>query len=247
MGLRKKKKSGGLIARAKTQSQKRKASRTATKDRRIAKRETNKAKRIDRRGVRQDLRSTQRDTRRTTRLNKRQAKKLERIYGDMDRDTIDNINNLKPYEEPMLEELQDMGIPVEDEEDTIEIATKYAMANDEIENPLEDDVYDDAYINEDEEFESHYDKEKRRGVATRLVKGALGGVFDSLGGFTDELKNKQSRGGQLTEGERKLVKASNEAEGYVAQKVKGDIMETITSMLPLLIVAIVVIYFVKKG
>lgn len=226
---------------------KRQESRGRRKDARLKKREDASLRRTALRGARAEARANARNQRKIARISKRNAKRLNRIYGDMSPEEVNEINQIAPYTGAMADELEQKGIPIENEDDPIEIASKYVQTSDEMGDPIDQDVYDDMYVNDEEDFESHFDYAKAKNTAGRALKGAFGGVLAEFGKYTDELKTKKRSGQDLSDNEEKILNAEKKARGFVKEQVKGDIMGTITELLPIILLAIVLMYALKNA
>ncbi len=226
--------------RAKRQERrsKRVASRDRRKDARVAKRERRSIARTDRR----ERRGMARDVRKTARLSKRQAKKLSKIYGDMSPEEIEEINSVQPYTGEMASQLQEDGVMLEDPTDTVEVASKYVQLSPEMDDPIDEDVYNDAFVNVEEDFDSHFDFAKAKQNAKRALMGALAGVGNEFQKYVGEVEDKSRSGEALTKNEERLLKVKGKAEDVVMD----NIMDTLKGWLPWILAAFILYLLIRK-
>ena len=222
-----KNKGGGVRSRV----QKPKAAKAARKTRK----QNAQLKRKDNRVTRKEKRISARDQRKTARISARNAKKLGKIYGELSPEEVNQLNEIQPLVGAMSEELSQKGIPIQDEEDTIEIAAKYAQANDDIEDPLDEDEFEEAFVLEEESFESVDKYNNRRAVVKSVLTGIVGGVNE----FAKQAAEKEKYDQPLTKSERAILDAKKDAIDAGKGEFFKDNMGKIVALLALAIIAAV--------
>ena len=131
----------------------RKAQRLETKKKRIDDRQAVKRARTGKQRGIKEARISKRGNIAQTRIAVKSAKQLEKIYGDLDKNEVNSINAFKPYLPMMQKDLEDQGIPF-DETDPIETINKYAEQEPMIDLPYEEDVYNDAFIYDEADYDT---------------------------------------------------------------------------------------------
>lgn len=182
------------------------------------------------------------NVRKSAKLSKKQAHKLTKIYGDMSPEEVNEINSVQPYAGAMRSELEENDVPVNDPDDTIEIASKYAVMNEDIDEPIEADDVENAYSENKDPNVSDFEHAEKREGSRSMIKAGLTGVTAALGSYFGQLKQKQVDGEALTSKEKSLLNAKQD---IMQQSVKNNVLdlETIT---PLLILAILAYLIFKK-
>lgn len=228
------------------------------KARRQAKRSARKAVRSTRRANRQAIktnRSNARLKRKTTRQDtrqrrleakqfrqeQRQAKKLRKFAPELEPEIVQDTEAMLPV---MQEQLYEEGVKLENPDDDAEIILKYAQLNPDIEDPMDEDDYEDAYVNDEENFDSHFDFAKAKKTALTVAMGALGGAATSLNKYGNELAKKDPS--ELTANERRLLSARRQVREQVKEVAKDDILSTLKPILIILAIAVVGYVVVKK-
>jgi len=164
----------------------------------------------------QDAKQDARFQRKFARVSKKNAKKLKKIYGDISPEEANEINKIQPYVGAMNEELNRQGVPVDDPEDTIEVAAKYNKVVNEDES-IPEDVYEDAYVPSSEEFEAlesgnHLDffglfkKREQNKSKVAPYAGIIAGAFQ---GGVDAIQRKKNSGQALTPVENEILATRN--------------------------------------
>lgn len=173
-------------------------------------------------------------TAKEAKLSKKQAKKLNKIYGDLNPDDINAINQVQPYVADMNRQLEDNGIPVEDSNDPIEVTTKY---NTEILGEDAPESYEPAFS---EGYES-YDKEKAK-TALKTVFGAIAGAFTAR---KREADTKAAKGQQLSEADKAIMNV-NETKNSLVNDYKRDEFSKTLKKLALPALLLTLLYFAFK-
>jgi hypothetical protein len=234
------------------------AKRTARKAKRTAKKTARKAVRTTKRTNRQAIktnrsnaklkRKTTRQITRQSRLDAkakrqgaRQAKRLVKYAPELEPEIIEETEALLPF---MEEQLYEQGIELENPDDDSEILLRYTQMNDDIEDPMDDDDFNDAFINDEENFDSHFDYQKAKKTAKQIAMGALGGAATSLNNYGNELAKKPKD--ELTANERKLLSARASARRQIKEVAKDDILDTLKPILIILAIALVAYVAIKK-
>lgn len=178
----------------------------------------------------------------------RTAKKLEKKgYGDIDINTENEINEIRPLITPMSDYLDEQGIDY-DPNDEIEVASRYAMANPDINDPLDDETYENAYINQPDHYQGDENFEHFNWKETALagVKSAFGGVKNSIQKQIAELKDKKASGSQLSANEQKLLDAEKTVKSGVKNAIKGGIADKLGDIMPIVVIFLVIMIVVKR-
>ena len=199
--------------------------RAERKARRQARRDKNQRNRQDRK----DRRAEARNQRKNARISKRNAKKLAKIYGDMTPEEANALNEIQPYVGAMKEELKEKEIPIDNEDDEIEIANKWAQNNDEVENPMDDESFDNIYVHQNLD-----DGTQPQGWWQKLAKGALTFVGSGVAGLTAQAKEKKAKGEPLTKTESALLEARN-------QVIKDNVRNELGSIFPIALILILIL------
>lgn len=219
----------------KARREQRKAARQARIAARQTKRQDRKARRQDARAERKNTRQEGRQKRKQARVSRKAAEKLQKQYGDMTPEEIQAINEIEPYKAGMAKELQEQGVELQDENDPVEVGTRYAQVNGDVSPELEGAI-DEAYIYEDEDFLDCVDEEER--------KQKRRGAFGKIGGFIGEILPTATRYFGKDKGGNKT--AVGELGGGIKQGAQRQGLKDIFSN-PLTIVALLVVgYIVLK-
>ncbi len=237
---------GRLRARVQKNTQARHARQDQAQEARLKKKDAKQVKRQTNRYAKQTKRIEGRGVKQQARLSTRQAKKLGKIYGELDPEDVNRINQVQPYVGAMAEELQEDGVALEDPYDPIEVSAKYIQLNEDTDNPVDEEVYNNAFIDTPEDFDSHFDWEKAKQTAKRALKGALGGIANEATSYISEIEDKKRAGMQLSAQEQKLLDAKGKAIDVGAKIGMDYVMEQLKTWLPWIIGIAVVIYIVKK-
>lgn len=243
-----------------TKAQTKQANKTARATKRIEARTTRKAKRVDKRTQASANRVNKRARASTARVAKRDGvtqkrinkrglaaaarinKKLENKYGPIeDQQALLEASQVAPE---VLPELEEMGIPIEDENDPVEVMTKYVQMSDDFGDPVDEDIYDDAFVNDEDahDGEEEYENFNWKAAALRGVGGALSGVMGEFGKAADAIEEKAKRGEQLTKTEQAILNGKRKVEG----EVKNRILDEVKKYAPWVIVLILAIILGRK-
>jgi len=221
----------------KARREQRRAARQARIAARQTKRQERRAKRQDARADRKSTRQEGRQKRKQARVSRKAAEKLQKEYGDMTPEEIQAINEIEPYKAGMAKELQEQGVELRDEEDPIEVATRYAQVNGDVSPELEGAI-EEAYVYEDEDFDDCLDEEDR--------KQRRRGAFGKIGGFIGEILPTAARyfGGGKKDSSSNVGAA---VQGYKGGARKEGLQQIFSN--PLTIVALLVVGYliVKKN
>lgn len=235
-------------ARKARQSQRR-AARAARQSARQTTRQAKATARQEGRLARQESRISERATKQAGRKQKRlartsvkNAKQLEKIYGDLDPEQVNAVNEITPYVGAMNEVLEEKGVEVNDPTDPIEVAAKFEFAEPGIDEPFPFDYLDAAYLNEEDSFIG----EKGKSV----LRGVLGGISGAVGSFVNDAKAKERAGEPLKDSEKKLLEANrqfqDEIRAQLQQKAGQDIGSTIVKFAPIILIGIVALIAFRK-
>lgn len=201
-----------------------------------------KAKKTLMRSSGKSNRQNAKDVRKNARVSVRQAKKLNKIYGDMTPEQVNEINKVQPYAGAMLDELESKGIPVNDEEDTVEIASKYAVANDDIQDPVSASDISDAYGENDDPDVSDFEHAEKSNRSKAIISTGLGAIMGGVNAYMGGLKEKE-RAGTLTDKERDTLSKVNDAKKSV---VKSQLNFNLMDIVPILIIGVIAVIILKK-
>lgn len=179
------------------------------------------------------------DLRKNAKLSVKTSKKLGKIYGDLDPEEVNAINDVQPYVGVMKDKLDKEGIAYE-EDDPIEIANKYAMAEDEIESPLEDEQFENLYMSNLDESDGG--KSKMGGIGGKIAKGAFSFITAGVKSLVGDAQAKKRAGEALTQTETQLLQANQ----TVRQEVKKGAMDEIKGYLPIVVLVLIVLLVLKK-
>jgi len=168
---------------------------------------------------------------------KKYAKKMKKAYGDMSPEEVQALNEIQPVLPKMAEELAKNDIPVSDPNDAVEVTTKYANYNPQIEDVAPQDMVEQAYGGgaEGDNFDN-FDREKAKKVLGSLFVGVVSGVKDYIG------KAKMKPQEQRTPAEQRLIDAEKTVVTSVGTAYKNDFM----GKNGLLIIAVLVIIIAYK-
>jgi len=168
---------------------------------------------------------------------KKYAKKMKKAYGDMSPEEVHALNEIQPVLPKMAEELAKNDIPVTDPNDAVEVATKYANYNPQIEDVAPQDMVEQAYGGgaEGDNFDN-FDREKAKKVLGSLFVGVVSGVKDYIG------RAKMKPQEQRTPAEQRLIDAEKTVVTSVGTAYKNDFM----GKNGLLIIAVLVVIIAYK-
>lgn len=197
-----------------------------------------KAERQLRRRLRKNLRRKRIEGRfaiKEAKLAKKYAKKMQKAYGDMSPEDVNALNSIAPVLPKMAEELEATGVQVNDPNDPVEVAVKYANANPAIEDVMSQEDVDMAYNQnpESENFDS-FNMDKFKKIAGSVFTGAASGVNDYIN------KIKQTPPDKRTPQEQQLLNAESEVKKKVVTSVKDSSLKKYG--LPVIVVLLVILY-----
>ena len=168
-------------------------------------------------------------------------------YGELDSSQVDTVNELMPYTEAMGTYLDDRGVEY-DENDPIETAAKFTQLNPEINDPLDDQTYDDAFVNDDDYYEGEegYENFDWKSAAKGAAAAALGAIGKNAVGYFNDLKSKKNAGQPLTEKEEKILNAADKVKGAALNVAKDKISDTFKNISPFIIILLIAFFFFRK-
>lgn len=180
-----------------------------------------------------------------TRIAVKSAKQLGKIYGDLDRNEVNSINAFKPYLPMMQKDLEDKGIQF-DETDPIETINKYAEQEPMLDLPYDEEVYNEAFLNDEADYETSIEYFINVKNAKDKVASAVPYILGGLGGMLDVAKEKRQQKLPLSETETKILKVNDEVEKGVKNKVYDTLGEKTMNVLPIIVVILILILVFKK-
>lgn len=175
-------------------------------------------RRRERRLERQLKRIDARDAVKQAKMSKRFAKKMQKAYGDMSPEEVQALNEIQPVLPALNKELEAKGIEVNDPEDAVEVTAKYANANPQIEDVVEQEVIEGAYNFEDESFDD-FDRAKAKSILGSVFTGAVAGIKD----YTNKVKMKPVA--ERTPEEQRLLDAEKTANQYAVNAGKQSFLQ----------------------
>ena len=218
--------------------QRREARRKRRQDRIAARQQ----RRDERRARRQEARQTRRDTRqqaraqrKQARLSRKNAEKLQKIYGDMSPEDIKAINDIQPYVPEMAKELEEQGVQLNDPSDPVEVGTRYAQVEGDVDADL-DQAIDEGYVEDEnswDDLEEDERREKRRG-ALRRIGGFIGEILPTAKRYF----GKDNKGNPSA--------AAEVATGFQTGVRRERKQEFFTSPTFLILVGLVIVYAVTR-
>jgi len=166
------------------------------------------------------------------------AEKMKKIYGSMSPEEVNALNQIQPVLPKMAEELKANNIPVTDATDAVEVATKYANYNPQIEDVAPQEVVEQAYGGgaEGDNFDD-FDRKKAKGILGSLFVGVVSGVKDYIG------KAKMKPEAERTPSEQRLIDSE---KGIVGGAKKAYVNDFMGKNGILIIAVLAVIVFYKK-
>jgi len=169
---------------------------------------------------------------------KKYAAKMQKVYGSMSPEEVNALNQIQPVLPKMAEELQANNIPVSDPTDAVEVATKYANYNPQIEDVAPQEVVEQAYGGgaEGDNFDD-FDRKKAKGILGSLFVGVVSGVKDYIG------KAKMKPEAERTPSEQRLIDSE---KGIVGGAKKAYVNDFMGKNGILIIAVLAVIIFYKK-
>jgi len=169
---------------------------------------------------------------------KKYAAKMQKVYGSMSPEEVNALNQIQPVLPKMAEELQANNIPVADATDAVEVATKYANYNPQIEDVAPQEVVEQAYGGgaEGDNFDD-FDRKKAKGILGSLFVGVVSGVKDYIG------KAKMKPEAERTPSEQRLIDSE---KGIVGGAKKAYVNDFMGKNGILIIAVLAVIVFYKK-
>jgi hypothetical protein len=169
---------------------------------------------------------------------KKYAAKMQKVYGSMSPEEVNALNQIQPVLPKMAEELKANNIPVADATDAVEVATKYANYNPQIEDVAPQEVVEQAYGGgaEGDNFDD-FDRKKAKGILGSLFVGVVSGVKDYIG------KAKMKPEAERTPSEQRLIDSE---KGIVGGAKKAYINDFMGKNGILIIAVLAVIVFYKK-
>jgi len=187
-----------------------------------------------------------RNQRKTAKISKRNAKRLKKIYGDLNPDEINEINKIQPYTGAMKEELERQGVELENPDDPIEVAAKFSRITPEMEQPVNDDVIDDAYSEQDVEgFEGYENFKLRRGRGKGILRAALAVFGGAVAGLANQIEEKQATGAELSPVEQKILEAKYSAIDEAKTQAKRDAGGKLIDYAPYIVLVLLVVLIAR--
>lgn len=167
---------------------------------------------------------------------KKYASKMQKVYGSMSPEEVNALNQIQPVLPKMAEELQANNIPVSDPTDAVEVATKYANYNPQIEDVAPQEVVEQAYGGgaEGDNFDD-FDRKKAKGILGSLFVGVVSGVKDYIG------KAKMKPEAERTPSEQRLIDSEKEVVGGAKKAYVNDFMGK-NGILIIAVLAVIVFY-----
>lgn len=167
---------------------------------------------------------------------KKYASKMQKVYGSMSPEEVNALNQIQPVLPKMAEELQANNIPVSDPSDAVEVATKYANYNPQIEDVAPQEIVEQAYGGgaEGDNFDD-FDKKKAKGILGSLFVGVVSGVKDYIG------KAKMKPEAERTPSEQRLIDSEKEVVGGAKKAYVNDFMGK-NGILIIAVLAVIVFY-----
>lgn len=233
---------------SKAKRQERKKGREAAGIARVKKRTNGKVSRTEKRGRQSTRRVNKRESLGKGKISSKLQKKfIKKGYGEIDTEQADTVNELQQLAPAMSDYLDDREIEY-DPEDPIEIAAKFTQTNPDIIDPLDDQTYDDAFVNDDDYYSGvegyeNYDWKK---AAKGAAMGALGAIGNSASDYVKELQDKKNKGVALTDREKQLLGAVDTGKGAVKSAVVGKITDTLKNIAPFGLILLVLYIVLKK-
>lgn len=175
----------------------------------------------------QEQRDNATEQRKTAKLSKRQAKKLNKIYGDLNPEEVNQVNEIQPYVGGMAQQLEENGVPVENSDDPIEVASKYNTE-------ILDEPAPEGYEAFDEGYEG-WDKEKAK-TALKTVFGGIVGAFTARKKIADE---RAMKGEPLNKADKALIQVAEVKNDIVKDEKKKEISSIVKKWLPIAGLALV--------
>ena len=207
--------------------------------------------RIKRRKMRRENRAQNREERiefrkrkHAARLANRESRFMKRYKG-FNQSEQDDMKTLLPYQDQMNQDLAEQGVQVDDQNDPIEVSTKWVKNNSDIADGIDNDAYNDAYINSEEDFDTAREYADRKGKGQAAMKAALGAVTGAVGAYSDYLQEKERSGAAMTDSEKGILDAKRSAEKDAKASTIGD---AVMKYLPILVIVLVAyfVFFRKK-
>lgn len=228
---------------SKARRQQRQTARRSRKSEKTTRRSASKSLKQGNRSSRKDSRTNAKDLKKSAKISKKTAHKMSKIYGDMSPEEVNEINNVQPYSGAMKRELEEAGVPINDPEDTIEVASKYSVLNEDIDEPIEADDVEMAYSeNDDDDVNDFEHAEKRQGSRVAL-KAGMAGVSAALGSYFGDLKGKQNRGEELSDRESQILRAKKDLTNSA---IRNSTSFNLVDIAPLLIIGVIAFFVLKK-
>lgn len=167
---------------------------------------------------------------------KKYASKMQKVYGSMSPEEVNALNQIQPVLPKMAEELQANNIPVSDPTDAVEVATKYANYNPQIEDVAPQEVVEQAYGGgaEGDNFDD-FDRKKAKSILGSLFVGVVSGVKDYIG------KAKMKPEAERTPSEQRLIDSEKEVVGGAKKAYVNDFMGK-NGILIIAVLAVIVFY-----
>jgi len=167
---------------------------------------------------------------------KKYAAKMQKVYGSMSPEEVNALNQIQPVLPKMAEELQANNIPVSDPADAVEVATKYANYNPQIEDVAPQEVVEQAYGGgaEGDNFDD-FDRKKAKGILGSLFVGVVSGVKDYIG------KAKMKPEAERTPSEQRLIDSEKGIVGGAKKAYVNDFMGK-NGILIIAVLALIIFY-----
>lgn len=179
-------------------------------------------------------------------LSKKEAKKLSKVYGDLDPEQLNAMNAVQPYIGGMQQELQEQGYPVDPDDplQTVALYDSEILGN----NNIPEDAINTMYLSPDEMFEDFTPQEREHLTdgAKNAIKSGLKGAVAGLADFIDSTKRRAKKGERLSETEKSVLQIDEQARGVAKSYALNKAGDWLKEMLPLIFLFIVILVVFKK-
>lgn len=179
------------------------------------------------RKLKADLRDQMEEQQIRAKFSKKNARKLKKIYGDLDPNDINAINEIQPYVGGMAEQLGEAGVPLDNPDDPIEVTTAY---NTEILGEMPPEGYEEAYGEGYDDF----GKEK----AKNAIKTVFAGIAGAFGARKKQAEERAMKGQALTPADKAVMDINATGKSVVADVRKEEFSKAIKKVAPWVALAV---------
>lgn len=178
----------------------------------------------------------------TARLTAAKEKQLAEIYKIDEPEALRDVQDVMPMVPAMQEQLQQRGVPVNNQQDPVETITKYnrVVLNDS--ETVPDEIYNETFVDEVDEYETPESFENARREGRHFVGEAISTIVGGVKGLVNSLRRKKKSGEKLTKEETQILKGADTAAKGAIDGMRGGGQIS----MPMILFIIVALFLISR-